>query len=93
VNHSTPREEGRRSAHDSEQGSGIREAAVTISVTIQAAEMKKPLHLQGFYSSGAEAGTRTPMALRPLAPEASASANSATSAVEREIQAGRNIKF
>src|SRR5687768_16990764 len=29
---------------------------------------------------GAEAGTRTPMALRPLAPEASASANSATSA-------------
>jgi hypothetical protein len=30
--------------------------------------------------SGAEAGTRTPMALRPLAPEASASANSATSA-------------
>lgn len=31
-------------------------------------------------ASGAEAGTRTPMTLRPLAPEASASANFATSA-------------
>src|SRR5687767_13763263 len=35
---------------------------------------------RGVLDSGAEAGTRTPMALRPLAPEASASANSATSA-------------
>ena len=37
---------------------------------------------------GAEAGTRTPMALRPLAPEASASANSATSALQTFSSAG-----
>src|SRR2546423_14580843 len=37
---------------------------------------------------GAEGGTRTPMALRPLAPEASASANSATSAC-----AGRTSEY
>jgi hypothetical protein len=42
-------------------------------------------------SVGAEAGTRTPMALRPLAPEASASANSATSAGWNLVK-GRNIE-
>src|SRR6187549_2332570 len=42
---------------------------------------------------GAEAGTRTPMALRPLAPEASASANSATSASGAFRRAAGNSKY
>ena len=45
-------------------------------------DLDLPYFMRNILTGGAEGGTRTPTALRPSAPQAGASANSATSAQE-----------
>ncbi len=48
-------------------------------------DLDLPYFMRNFLTGGAEGGTRTPTVLRPSAPQAGASANSATSAREEVV--------
>ena len=71
-----------RDVHENPQEREVRQETKTKKSRNCLRDLDLPYFMRNFLTDGAEGGTRTPTVLRPSAPQAGASANSATSARE-----------